>query len=110
MIREISGGIHILSAETGSTGTMTEITQEPGSLLSISGAPDPVNQLPEHVHKFVTFTDLPPTYTGPTEFTPSGSEQVALTAGLMVEQDIIINPIPSNYGLVTWNGSVLTVS
>ena len=24
--------------------------------------------------------------------------------------DIIINPIPRNYGLVTWNGSVLTVS
>lgn len=23
---------------------------------------------------------------------------------------VIINPIPSNYGLITWNGSTLTVS
>ncbi len=44
------------------------------------------------------------------EFTPSDVQQVAHTANKLVEQDIIINPIPSNYGLVTWDGSTLTVS
>ena len=26
------------------------------------------------------------------------------------ESDITVHPIPSNYGLVEWNGAVLTVS
>lgn len=51
-----------------------------------------------------------PTYSGPTEFTPNGSMQTEHTAGTVVLTDITINPIPSNYGLITYNGSVLTVS
>lgn len=53
---------------------------------------------------------LPDGYTGQTVVTPTASEQVLATAGLMVAENIIINPIPSNYGLITWNGSTLTVS
>lgn len=49
-------------------------------------------------------------YSGRTEFTPSDSTQVIEAAGLLFEEDITINPIPSNYGLITWNGSTLTVS
>lgn len=49
-------------------------------------------------------------YTGQTEVTPSQEEQVLQTAGLIVNQNIKVNPIPSNYGLITWNGSILTVS
>ena len=49
-------------------------------------------------------------YTGETEFTPSGETQVINTTGLLIPSDITINPIPSNYGLITWNGSTLTVS
>ena len=49
-------------------------------------------------------------YTGETTVTPSASEQRLATTGLLVPRDIIINPIPSNYGLITWNGSTLTVS
>lgn len=51
-----------------------------------------------------------PTYNGPTEFTPSEEEQVIRTADTNVRSDLVVHPIPSNYGLVTWNGSVLTVS
>lgn len=54
--------------------------------------------------------DRLPDYDGATEVTPSGETQILRTAGKSVESDIIVNPIPSNYGLVTWNGSVLTVS
>ena len=49
-------------------------------------------------------------YTGDYEFTPSRSTQVIEIANKKATADIIINPIPSNYGLVTWNGSALTVS
>ena len=49
-------------------------------------------------------------YTGPYEATPSREEQVFPTHGRTMRDDFVVHPIPSNYGLVTWNGSVLTVS
>lgn len=49
-------------------------------------------------------------YTGDYEFTPTRRTQVIEIANKKATADIIINPIPRNYGLVTWNGSVLTVS
>lgn len=52
----------------------------------------------------------PPQYTGPTVITPTTSEQVLQTADKAILTDIIIEPIPSNYGLITWDGSTLTVS
>ena len=57
----------------------------------------------------VTEHDLP-VYSGQTEVTPSEETQTLQTANRTVLQNIIINPIPSNYGLITWNGSTLTVS
>lgn len=51
-----------------------------------------------------------PVYTGETNITPSTSEQVLNTTDKVVTRNIVINPIPSNYGLITWNGSTLTVS
>lgn len=49
-------------------------------------------------------------YTGSYEFTPSANTQVIEIDQLTASQNITINPIPSNYGLITWNGSTLTVS
>lgn len=49
-------------------------------------------------------------YHGEYEVTPSSEEQILPTANTRLAHDIVINPIPSNYGLITWNGSVLTVS
>ena len=51
-----------------------------------------------------------PEYEGPTEFTPSSQEQIIQTENLLVLTNITVKPIPSNYGLITWNGSFLTVS
>lgn len=51
-----------------------------------------------------------PPYDGPYEFTPSLEAQTVHTAGNYMKQDIVIEPIPNNYGLITWNGSTLTVS
>ena len=49
-------------------------------------------------------------YEGPYEVTPTQSTQTLSTELKTCTQDIIINPIPSNYGLIAWNGSALTVS
>lgn len=49
-------------------------------------------------------------YDGPYEFTPSQATQTIEIENKKATQDITINPIPSNYGLITWDGSTLTVS
>lgn len=49
-------------------------------------------------------------YSGGYSFTPSAVSQTVPTLGKTLAQNIVINPIPSNYGLITWDGSVLTVS
>ena len=49
-------------------------------------------------------------YTGEYEFTPTQQTQTVEIENKMAAANIVINPIPSNWGLITWNGSVLTVS
>ena len=51
-----------------------------------------------------------PPYEGAYEYTPSAELQTIEIKGKRALQNITINPIPSNYGLVTWDGSILTVS
>lgn len=51
-----------------------------------------------------------PIYTGAYEATPTQETQTFSVAGHAMSADFIVNPIPSNYGLITWNGSYLTVS
>ena len=54
-------------------------------------------------------TDLPD-YGGPMDIVPTGSAQVLATAGTAVTADIVIEPIPQNYGLITWDGHAILVS
>ena len=49
-------------------------------------------------------------YTGDYVVTPDSNTQILATDGFIMTDNVTINPIPSNYGLITWNGSVLTVS
>lgn len=49
-------------------------------------------------------------YDGPYEFTPTEETQTIEIEERTARHDITINPIPSNYGLITWNGVTLTVS
>ena len=49
-------------------------------------------------------------YEGSYEFTPSGERQEIEIANKRAIENIVIDPIPENYGLITWDGSVLTVS
>jgi hypothetical protein len=49
-------------------------------------------------------------YDGPYEATPTASAQIFPTTGRLMVREFTVNPIPSNWGLITWNGSTLTVS
>ena len=49
-------------------------------------------------------------YDGPYSFTPTAEAQTISIKNKTATDDIIINPVPSNYGLITWNGSTLMVS
>ena len=51
----------------------------------------------------------PPTYRGDYTVTPTESTQILSIRGMMAAADITINPIPSNYGRVSWDGSALTI-
>ena len=52
----------------------------------------------------------PEQYDGNSEVTPTTITQTLETKGKLVVENITIKPIPNNYGLITWNGSTLTVS
>lgn len=58
----------------------------------------------------IEITTNVPEYEGPYEVTPTQQVQIINTDGLLLTGDLTIKPIPSNYGKIGWNGSVLTVS
>ena len=49
-------------------------------------------------------------YEGEYVITPNTETQTLATKNLRMLKDVIVNPIPSNYGLITWNGSFLMIS
>ena len=49
-------------------------------------------------------------FPGPYEVTPSSEAQVLNTVNQQMTQNVVINPIPNNYGLITYDGSTITVS
>ena len=51
-----------------------------------------------------------PAYHGETTVTPSQEAQVIPCGGYAMPQNIIVEAIPSNYGLITWDGVTLSVS
>lgn len=51
-----------------------------------------------------------PAYEGAYTVTPTRGTQTLATEGKRMTENVTVNPIPSNYGLITWDGSVLMVS
>lgn len=49
-------------------------------------------------------------YEGEYEVTATNEIQILPTRNLRMTADLLINPIPSNYGRIDWNGQYLTVS
>lgn len=83
------------------TGALSTPSRIAGSLTSAAGITGALT---------VPSAAFVPRYTGAYEFTPTQEAQLIEINGLMAQDDITILPIPSNYGLITWNGSTLTVS
>lgn len=83
------------------SGTLTSGGTISGTLSAVQDIQGSLT-IPEYV--------LPPVYSGDYEVTPSAETQTLETDSLYMRGNITINPIPSNYGLITWNGSTLTVS
>ena len=84
----IGGDLNLINVIDGDMSLHTVIDGEAGVFIPVY--PDP--------------------YAGPTTFTPSQETQTVYTAGLTVPSNITIEPIPSNYGLITYNGTIITVS
>lgn len=80
------------------TGTIQTIGSVTGSLSCEKGISGELSE------------PLMPKYSGKYQFTPSASAQVIRIKDKTATKDIVIEPIPSNYGLVTYNGSFLTIS
>lgn len=49
-------------------------------------------------------------YDGPYEVTPTRQTQILQTDGKTMTADVVVNPIPQNYGLITYNGFYMTVT
>jgi hypothetical protein len=48
-------------------------------------------------------------YEGPYTVTPTEQEQRISTRGKQLTADLVVNPIPQNYGKISWDGMSLTV-
>ena len=51
-----------------------------------------------------------PDYEGSLEFMPSNEPQTISTRDMVVHGDIVIDPIPQTYGLITMSGAGIKVS
>jgi len=58
----------------------------------------------------VTDQSLIPVYSNDTDIIPMSFPQTVSTAGRFLNSNITVNAIPSNYGLITFDGYALTVS
>lgn len=76
----------------------------------LTGRLTPTGQLTGVIERLSDGGGDVPIYAGPYEATPTHGTQVIPTLGYQMAQDFVVNPIPSNYGLITYNGFELTVS
>lgn len=90
--------MHVYGELTGKLSSLEELTGELSAPQEITGR----LTVPQYV--------LPPSYGGPYEVTPSAETQILKTDALYMNGDVVINPVPSNYGLITYDGSGIRVS
>ena len=48
-----------------------------------------------------------PRYHGEYEVTPSEETQILSTAHTQLAENVVVNPVPSNYARMAWNGTTL---
>ena len=87
-----------------------EIIAPSGTATAVSADWTATAQSASNVMEVVANVAVMPTYRGSYQVTPSAQEQVLPTDGLVMDGDLTVGAIPSNYGLITWDGSTITVS
>lgn len=80
-----------------------------GTAAGIAAALSAPAELRAELHAAESSTDAE-IYKGDYVYTPTEKAQTVRISHMLASRDIVINPIPSNYGRITWNGSTLTVS
>lgn len=93
----VSGTLAAVGGVTGIVGAVRGLSGALASLGGVSGT-------------LANYQGDVPVYGGAYEYTPSAEEQTINIAHKEAVEDIIVHAIPNNYGLITWNGAVLTVS
>ena len=91
----------------------TTVTYKGETLTVVSNATKTLLTAGSYMEDDVTLTDVSTISLQDKTVTPTQSTQtISADAGLGYGGlgTVTVNPIPSNYGLITWNGSVLTVS
>jgi len=87
-----------------------EIIAPNGSATVVSRAYVIEAQSAGHAIETVANVTVMPSYRGSYEVAPGPDVQVLPTDGLMMNGDVTVGAIPSNYGLITYDGSTITVS
>lgn len=53
---------------------------------------------------------MPETYAGAYTITPTQETQTIPVAGYKMADNFTVEPIPNNYGLITWNGACILIT
>ena len=99
----ITSGGQITAGLAGTGALDAEIT----ATQEITGA---IDQVGEIQGKITLGSSGAEPYSGEYEVSPSEELQKLNTRGKIMTAEVQVNPIPPNYGLITWTGSTLIVS
>lgn len=70
---------------------------------------DPPDRLEADFSSFI-IVPVADYYEGEYTVTPTAEQQIIPVIGKTMRQNLTVEPIPSNYGRIAWDGSVMTVS
>lgn len=80
------------------------VAESDGALLHVGSSDAAALSIGGEIYSVET-----PPYEGEYLVTPSEFTQTLQTARKRLEQNVIVEPIPSNYGRISYSGSVITV-
>lgn len=115
MIHGVLQGIGAVQGTLAPIGRLDGALADHGHMSCTLQAPESITAVLSGLMNMTAELTLPkgkasPPFTGAYTYTPTQETQTIPIDGLKAIQDITIEPIPSNYGLITWNGSTITVS
>ena len=117
-MERISGRLHPVGRLEGTLAAVQKLTAKLTGHGKLNGSLSGIGGLSGHLQGSGQITgnlSMPkgkasPAYTGAYEYTPSRSTQTIAIQGYKATENIIINPIPQNYGLITWSGIGIRIS